>query len=833
MDTINGQQLIQVMQAQAEGPNASSITVNSISIDSRRIGSDALFFALKGHHADGAQFVEAAFRNGAVACVVGPNAPATTTGVLYRVDNPLKALQRLAAWWRSQFTGKVLAVTGSNGKTIAKDALTKILMSQQYAAGSIGSFNSQLGVPLAMCRIPKEVDTAIIEAGISAPGEMDRLQAMIQPQYGILTNIGLAHVAAFGSPKQIAKEKMKLFRSLPKDGWLLVPADCAEIEPLLASIHCPIYRFGSPNSELPYVDSRMRQHDGTLLNIKYPDGQRCLVPVRSFSLESIGNIEAAVCAAWLCGLNAEQISTALNLYEPGQTRMEIWRSPNGLTLINDSCSSDPISVQAALRTLQHMKQTSGRAVFAFGGMRELGSYQQQEHEHIGVMAAEAGVDTLALFGGEGLDATAQSYRKMHPNGKVFLFKDVNELADSLKKQLSSTDTVLFKGPRGGGIGRAARIITNAMAYNRMMVDMGAIAENVAAVRRKVGPNCKILGMVKALAYGSHLDKLSTELQSIGLDMLGVSTADEAVQIRQAGVNLPILVMLCTPDEVEKAVQARTIPVVYSFDLVTPLAQAYQRVGVTLPVHIKVDTGMGRTGVRPTQVLQLAQQIEAAGGLKVAGLVSHFACADDPAEDEFTLKQIERFNYAKNALEQAGYTNLCCHMSATAGAVRFPQAHFDMVRIGLGLYGCYPSDAVEKLIQFTPAVTLVSRIAEVREYKKGDRIGYSGTYKVTHDGFRAGILPIGYNDGLPLMLSNVGVTMIDGLPAPIVGRISMDSCAIDLSEVPQAGVDTEVLIYGRHNGGEIRAEKLAELAGTHVWELMVRTGSRVQRVYVGE
>lgn len=831
MDRLSGQQLAQILHTQID--SNTPFSVDSISIDSRRIGSDALFFALKGHHADGAQFVDSAFRNGAVACVVNSDYNGCAPGPLLRVDDPLLALQHLAAWWRMQFTGKVIAITGSNGKTIAKDALVKILMSQRYAAGSIGSFNSQLGVPLALSRIPKEVETAVIEAGISAPDEMERLQAIIKPDYGILTNIGLAHVAAFGRPQQIALEKMKLFTDLSAEGWLLAPADCPEIETLLSEIRCPVHRFGVPSSTLPYVDSRMRQHDGTVLNMHFPDSERRLVLVRSFSQESIGNIEAAVCAAWLCGLNADQICGSLNLHEPAQTRMEIWRSPNGLTLINDSCSSDPISVQAALRTLQHMKQPGGRAVFAFGGMRELGEYQQTEHEHIGALAAEAGVDTLALFGGEELEATALGFRKQRPNGKAMRFEGVLEMAQAIKQQLSSGDTVLFKGPRGGGIGRAARIITDAMAYNRMMVDMGAIAENVAAIRRLVGPKCKILGMVKALAYGSHLDRLSTELQSIGLDMLGVSTADEGVQIRQAGVNLPILVMLCTPDEVDKAVHARMIPVVYSFDLVHPLAQACTRAGVVLPVHLKVDTGMGRTGVRPEQVLQLAQQVQATGYLKVAGLLSHFACADDPLEDAFTLQQIERFEQAKSSLEQNGFTDLCCHTAATAGAVRFPQSHYDMVRIGLGLYGCYPSDAVQPLIQFTPAVTLVSRITEVREYRKGDRIGYAGSFTVPCDGFRAGILPIGYNDGLPLMLSNVGVMKIDGQPTPIVGRVSMDSCAIDLTAVPQASVDTEVLIYGRHNGGEIRPERVAELAGTHVWELLVRTGNRVQRVFVGE
>ena len=526
MDTINLRNLTSIIGGTPQNIDADQI-VESITIDSRRVGSNAVFFALPGEKTDGHQHICNAFENGAVAVVVNTaQLPENNSfDQLIAVPDTLAALQDLAAWWRAQITGKVVAITGSNGKTIIKDSLVQILQSRYSAAGSLGSYNSQLGVALSMLRIPREIDYAVIEVGVSERGEMERLEKLVRPDFGILTNIGMAHMASFGSRDIIAEEKMKLFKNIPSEGWLLAPKDCDLIEPLLDSLNCQVVRF--------------------------PASQLSCLPAQLLSPEIAADLQISAHAASLLGVSGDEITTALSTHEPANTRSEIWRSPIGITLINDSCSSDPISVQSALRTLAQVKGEKDRGIFVFGGMCELGESEQEEHKQIGEMAAGLGVDTLVLVGGVELDATADSFLAAHQAGSVLRFQDIEELSQQLPSSIRPGDTILFKGSRGTGIDRVAREITYAMAYNRFIVDVQSLSENISRFRRLTGPNVKILGMVKAMAYGSDLIRLSRELQQLRLDVLGVSTPDEGMLLRRSGIDLPILVTLCTKDEVEK------------------------------------------------------------------------------------------------------------------------------------------------------------------------------------------------------------------------------------------------------------------------------------------
>ncbi len=314
---------------------------------------------------------------------------------------------------------------------------------------------------------------------------------------------------------------------------------------------------------------------------------------------------------------------------------------------------------------------------------------------------------------------------------------------------------------------------DAMAPNRLIVDLGAVAGNIASYQRATdpqgvprqatggaaaGPRTRILAMVKALAYGSELVRLSSWLSEAGIDHLGVSTADEGVELRRAGIQLPILVTLPTPEEAAKLARFELLPAVYSFALVEPLAAAARAAlppGRRLAVHLKVDTGMHRVGVAPGEALPLARAVSATGALRVTGLMTHLASAEDPAADGDTRRQLALFDQARGELAAAGFGDLLCHAAATAAAARFPEARYDMVRLGLGLFGLYPSAAVESAISLQLAVTLLSRIAEVRTLARGDRVGYGGTYTVAAERLRVGVLPLGYHDGIPWSLSNRG------------------------------------------------------------------------------
>lgn len=835
MDAISLSLLAEIAGGELRGARGEE-RVSSVAIDSRHLGTEPAFFALAGSRTDGHRFVGHALEQGAVAAVVTrrwlEGTERTPAGTLVAVEDPLRSLQRLASWWRGRLAGKVVAVTGSNGKTIVKDALLHLLAGSRRAAGSIGSYNSQLGVPLALLRIPREVEVAVLEAGISAPGEMASLAAMLRPDCGILTNVGLAHIAAFGSRAAIAREKVKLFAGVEAPGWVLLPAEVPSLEELAGELPGRVLRVGGGDGELPRLAATARGRDGLEAVLEMPSGERFEVPTRTPSPEILTDLEIAASAASLLGVPGPEIAAALSGYAPPHTRMEIWRSAHRrITLVNDACSSDPVSVEAALRALDNLESGTGRRIFVFGGMRELGELREPEHAAIGRMAAQHRVDPLVLVGGSQLDATEEAFRAGSPEGRVLRLEGPEGLASQLGEDLEPGDVVLLKGPRNLGIDRAAQGLLDAIAPNRFLLDLGAVAENVSLFRRAVGPATKVLGMVKALAYGSDAVRLSAELEGLGLDWLGVANPDEGAALRRSGVSLPILVTLCTADEVDKLLRYDLTPVLYSPELVEPMAAAARRRDRPLGVHLEVDTGLGRLGQFPGDLPELARRARETGWLEVVGLMTHFASADDPKQDAFTRRQIALFRESISALEELGFRDLLCHAAATAGALRFPESGFGMVRIGLGLFGVHPSAAVREAQELHLAVSLLSKVTGVRLFEAGASIGYNRTYQVERGRFRAGVVPIGYADGVPWALSNGGTVLVEGRPVPIVGRISMDSLVVDLSEVPEAHEGSDVLVYGRHGGRELRPEEVAERSGTIVYELLARLGARVEKMFV--
>ncbi|HYL04833.1 MAG TPA: alanine racemase [Thermoanaerobaculia bacterium] len=898
-------------------PGGAAAVVSAVAVDSRRLPWQSLFVALRGRQADGHDFLDQAAANGAAAALVRADTPPAPLPVI-AVASPLAALQRLAAWYRRAHLGQVVAITGSNGKTIVKDALHAQLAGTFATAASPGSFNSQLGVPLAVLAAPPGTAVAVFEAGISAPGEMAALREVLAPDCGILTNVGLAHIAAFEGRRHLAREKLSLFAGMasregaagdrgetagrgtcPPAGWLLVPDGDAMIAEEAASLGCRLIRFPG-DACLPQLSAR-RVLDGSggasvpgpgpagggnrspgmseRLEVRFPSGAVHELRVRTRSTEIVEDVLLAVGAAHLLGVPEERIADSLRDYAPPPTRLEVWRSPSGVVLVNDLVSADPISVRAALRTTSELAGKGGRKVFVFGGMGELGPLAAAEYSAIGALAGEYRFDTLLLTdredgsgGGGAADgadgghsaATRDAYLAAYPEGHAEVLPGVQAVRRRLRAVLAPGDTLLLKGPRHSGIAAAAVDLMDAMAPNRLLVDLGAVAGNIAAYRRACdeqrvppaiggsgsepsrlgrspaagaasGPRTRIMAMVKALAYGSDLVRLSSWLSDAGIDHLGVSTADEGVELRRAGIQLPILVTLPTPEEAEKLARFELLPAVYSFALVEPLAEAARAVlppGRRLAVHLKVDTGMHRVGVAPGEVLQLARAASATGVLRVTGLMTHLASAEDPAADGDTRRQLALFDQARATLAGAGFGGLLCHAAATAAAARFPEARYDMVRLGLGLFGLYPSAAVESALPLQLAVTLLSRIAEVRTLARGDRVGYGGTYTVTAERLRVGVLPLGYHDGVPWSLSNRGAVLVDGRPAPILGRISMDSMVVGLAAAPDAVAGSEALLFGVHHGAVLRPEEVAAQAGTIPYELLARLGPRIQRVYAG-
>jgi len=808
---------------------SSSLAIDRVCTDSRGAAPGALFVALKGQQTDGHRFLPDAFRNGATAALVARDrlagAAIDDKWPLLAVSDPLRGLQALARWHRREYFQRVLAITGSNGKTIVKDAL-KALLAGRQALASPGSYNSQLGLPLAVLSAEKPEPLAILEVGISAPGEMAVLEEIARPDYGILTNIGLAHVAAFGNREGIAQEKMKLFERIPKDGWLLLPSGEPALDGPARTIKCAIHRLNELLSLQPLSFSA----DGQMLELSVPSQGPRSVTVKTRSPEIISDLHFAAAAAHLLGVPLEEIAAALDNYAPTSTRMELWSSPQGIRIINDGYSSDPISVHAALRSATLGASRTGRKMFAFAGMRELGASSRREHSQVGAQAAECGFSHLFLVGNGELATTAEGYKRVHPEGSVTQVNSANELKDRLLPLLRPGDTVLFKGPRNAGMVKAVRDLSGAIAQRCLWVNLAAIEGNVARFRRHCGGAVHIVAMLKAMAYGTELAQLGSWMSQLGIHHVGVSSANEGVAVRKTGADQDILVFLSEREDVDNLLSYRLTPVIYSAELVDSFIAALQGSGRTLDVHLKVDTGMHRLGVPPATAMELAKRIRSSGVMRLTGVCTHFASAEDPASDDFTRRQITAFGQVVAGLETNGFRDLQIHAANTAGAVRFPEAHYNMVRIGLGLYGIYPSEAARKMIELELAVGLTSRITSIQEFAAGDTLGYNRTFTAQRR-TKAGIVPFGYDDGLPWQLSGLGQVLVEGRSAPIVGRISMDQMQIDLTDIPDASIGAEVLLYGTHNGHTLRPEQVSQMAGTIPYELLTRLGERVHRIYI--
>jgi Alr-MurF fusion protein len=793
-----------------------------ISIDSRRTLAGDLFFALTGDVADGHDFVDQALALGAVGAVVrkGHEGPGRIA-----VDEPLVSLQRLAAWWRRTQLKQVVAITGSNGKTIVKDALTALCSEQFAVAASPGSYNSQVGVPLAVLAMPAGTELAIVEVGVSVPGDMAPLASLVSPDAGVFVNVGLAHIGAFETRENTANEKARLFVGLPDSSWVVAPPD-----PIIGSAlqGVPTVEYGSAGP-VQCVD-RVQVGDRTRVVLRFPDGeQETWVGTRSPEL--VDDVLAAVTAAHQLGVPSVDIARLLPDVPIGPTRLEVWRTPSGITLVNDSHSADPISVAAALRAEAALGHHPGKRVFVFGGMTGLGDRSEREHRVIGTLAAEQGMTHLVIEDRDGPQWTADAFAAL---GGTVVVTAVDSLGNEVRQLLLPGDTVLVKGPRRQGLDAVARTIWESVASKRLHVDLGAIQENVRVMRRACGPDVRVLAMLKAWAYGTEFARVATWLQQSGVDWIGVSAADEGVLARRAGVHLPILVTLLDPSEIDKVVRYRLTPVVYSLSMARELADAAARLGATLDVHLQVDTGFGRLGAPIDEFAALITAVQASSTLRPTGLMTHLSCADDPSADAFTQQQLEVFDQAIEQAKAAGLTDLIHHAAATSGAARIPASRHHMVRLGLGLYGVYPSPAVAQAITLELALGFVGNLLQVATFPRGHAIGYGASYRVDRESQRVGIVGLGYNDGVPWRLSNRGEVLVGGRRVAILGRVSMDSMAVDLTNVPDATVGDDVLVFGRHGGHELRPEDVADVAGTIPYELLVKVDTRrVQRLFSGD
>lgn len=822
---------------EAGGDPSTPALTDQITIDSRRIDSQqALFVALQGLVHDGHKFVGQAFKAGARYALVKKEwiAPPSSEKVIYlRVKDPLRAFQEIAHTYRMESSAQVVSITGSYGKTMVKDLLQAMVSTKKHIVASPESFNSQIGVPLSLLTIRKEHEIALIEAGISMKNEMDILAEMIAPDSSILTHIGKKHLTTLGDRETAAAEMFKLLIHPQTIKWVILPNDPL-VHPHVPELKAHPYFWSNRDSHLPHAKLLSTEHSTRMpYQIDFPDGNKHSGQITSGFSYFLDLINITVKAAWLLGVTSDDICYTLRNYSHEPMRTEIWKSPIGTTFINDIYCSDPQSVDLALKHLENA-QAQCRKVFVFGGMRGQKQHLQTDYRRVGKAINRTGVNLLLLVGNHPFEPLTDEVKTHSSGTEVSLCNSYQDALTLLRARIKHDDVVLIKGEKKESLDSLTEAFNDSICNNQCIINLAAIQSNIEVMRHKLSKSTRFMVMVKALAYGTDEVRMAKFLATCGIDILGVSYVDEGVALKRAGVKQAIFVINAAVYEASKVVKWGLEVGVSEKTLIEAIASEATRQNKKIKVHLHIDTGMSRFGCRPEEALGIARIVMDCPSLEFEGVMTHFACADNPEDDPFTMQQAQTFDKVIQELHLAGIRVPWKHAANSSGVLRFNFPQYNMVRIGLAVYGLYSSESTKKALELRLALSLISRIVGINSCNKGETISYGRSYMVERDKQRIAVLPIGYFDGLHRNYSGKGHVIIRGQKAPMVGKICMDFMMVDVTSIPNASVGDSVLIFGEDEYGHyLSPEDLATRGDSIVYELITCLGPRIQRIFVHE
>jgi Alr-MurF fusion protein len=806
-----------------------NFVVKDILIDSRRLidASACLFFALPGKHRSGEDFVESLYSRGVRAFVVtqvpeGWDYMHDASFILAR--NPLRTLQKLAARHRSRFHIPIIGITGSNGKTIIKEWLSHLLGSDQKVVRSPKSFNSQVGVPLSVLQIQESHDLGIFEAGISEPQEMQALADIIKPDIGIFTNLGQAHDENFLDRMQKSGEKLKLFTGVET---LIICADHRDI-------HEAIIKTELSKKIKLFTWSRKRKDADLLVETIEPGKGNTQISVKygelSFAFQipftDLASQENAMhCAALmlLLGYEPRDIVARMPGLSPVAMRLELKEGIRGCTIINDAYNSDFNSLSIAIDFLLQQNQHGKRTVI-LSDILQSGQNEMELYSEVARLLEEKHIERIIGIG----HAISRQAGRFNIN-KAF-FPDTQSFLKHYPLSSFDNEAILLKGARIFEFELINKALQQKSHQTLMEINLNAIVHNLNHFRSMTTAGTGIMAMVKAFSYGSGTFEVANMLQFHHVDYLAVAYADEGVALREAGIRLPIMVMSPEDQGMDTLIKNELEPEVFSFRTLGFLEDALHRSDLTaenpIKVHIELNTGMNRIGFDAQDLDQLCERLKANSLIRVETVFSHLAAAENPALDEFTRGQIQSFRVLSDRMtELLGYS-IRRHILNSAGVERFPEASFEMVRLGIGLYGIGIGNNPDSRLE--NVATLRTIISQIRILEAQETVGYSRA-GVLNRPSRIGTIPLGYADGLSRSLSQgIGHVWVKGKRVPIVGNVCMDMTMIDLTDT-DAHEGDEVIVFGR----ELPVQEMAIEANTIPYEILSRISRRVKRVYYHE
>ena len=804
-----------------------------ISLDSRQINEpkETAFFAVRGVHHDGHEFLEQLYKRGVSEFIVEKESWSTYlakkaekwTGVdIYIVDNCIETLQHIAQKHREQFVLPIVAVTGSNGKTTIKEWISQVLSAKYRVVKNPKSFNSQIGVPLSVWNIKKEHEIGVFEAGISKPDEMQRLERILQPQWGILSNIGEAHGQNFASEKDKLVEKLKLFTHAKSIIFRDKNGLKNQIKEILDGINPNIeyIYWNSEDTENGIYIHRKMEKNGCQLRFKKQAQTECFLEITIPFIDEASIENCCHCAilAHFLGLNQAQIQQQYRLIKSVSMRLELKEGLRNNQLIDDSYNNDLDGIKLALPLL--MNSHKKNKVFIFSDVLEASSSDKELYKEIAAEIKKHQVDSIVGIG-ENL------YKNQEYFEHIKVFRQTTELIQSgILNQLQDS-AILIKGARKFNFERISNLLERKTHCTQLEINLNAIQHNLRFYKESIGHETKLMGMVKAFAYGTGSTEIASILQNQGIDYLTVAYTDEGVELRKNGIYTPIMVMNPQINEFDILTEYGLEPEIYSFSLLKAIDEYSTTTGKNIKIHLKLDTGMKRLGFDMDQIEELCKELQQMPQLWIVSILSHLVASDSERHYKFTEKQIRLFTKAGKIINNAiGYSPLM-HIANSAAIQNHPKSRFDMVRLGISLYGI--SNNIEEKRSLEPVLKLKTFISQIKTIKKNETIGYSRRGKLKGEG-KIATLALGYADGYSRKLGmGKGIFEINGVLCPTVGAICMDMCMVDISHVPQVNEGDEAIAFG----GKVQISEIAKSAETIAYEMMTNISERVKRVYVRE
>lgn len=802
----------------------SGIGFEYLAIDSRRIPfpGQTLFIALDTGRRNGHHFLPEAYRQGvrAFLCSESPNVHDYPQAGFIQVANTLQALQQMAANHRAGFHYPVIGITGSNGKTMVKEWLNQLLQPDFELVRSPKSYNSQIGVPISVWQMNEQHNLAIFEAGISTTGEMEALEKIIQPTIGILTNIGHAHNEGFTSMQQKLQEKLALFTNVEA---LICCFDDSLIQQAVTHANLPVFSWGHAASNHLVIADKQRQEGHLLLKLQFQ--QQVFETILPFTdAASFENAMHAITTLCKLGISTPEIVKRVAGLQPIAMRLEWKKAINQCFVLNDAYTNDFSGLIIALDYLRQQKKGDRFTVILsdFAEVKPDSEAEIRLFEQVLSLLQKEGIRRLITVGRQWKQFVAA--RQILPF-QIQSFENTEALLLEATHLVFERENILVKGARVFGLERMVQFLELQSHQTQLEINLSALANNLQVYRSLLKPATRLMVMVKAFGYGSGDTEVARLLQFSKVDYLGVAYADEGAELRKSGIDLPIMVMNPDLEGLKNLETHQLEPEVYSFEwLETLLQYGRSEAWEGFPIHLKIDTGMHRLGFEPHEIDELINSLNNQSVLLVKSVFTHLVASEDPVQDAFTQQQANNFTDACNRLQAAlGYTFIR-HAANTSAIIRHANKHFDMVRLGIGLFG-----VVSAPIPLQPALCLKTTVAQVRHLQAGQTVGYNRKGMINRPS-KIATVRIGYADGFSRQLGNgVGAMFVRGALAPVIGNVCMDMTMIDVTDIPGVKAGDEVEVFGKN----IPIQNLATQCKTITYEIMTSIGQRVKRVYLQE